>query len=160
MKKLWLIGMVTVLLSGCGSQETLETVDDDWIVPVMASPANVAVDLPEEAVAPVLDSDGQQVYLCEDYEIFLENRESGDLRETIRYLTGFEADALTVMKTSQGTYNRYEFVWSSAGEEGTRLGRAVILDDGSYHYCMSVLRDAEADGDAQWQEVFSSFTLV
>ena len=160
MRKLWIVGLIGLLLSGCGSRETLETVDDEWITPVMATPGQITVDLPEEAIAPVLDTEGQQVYLCEGYEIFLENRQSGDLQATIRYLTGFDKDALTVMQTSQGNCNRYEFVWTCAGENGQRLGRGVIMDDGSYHYCMTILRDEETGSDGQWQDVFASFTLV
>lgn len=163
MKKRMLLGLLPlVLLVGCGSQETFETVSDELVQTVMASPRSISVRLPDEAVAPVLESDSQQVYLCEDYEITLENLSSGDLNETIRHLTGFERDALTVMQTSQGDVDRYEFVWVSAGEEGDRLGRAVILDDGNYHYCMSVLRDAVSSEDSQilWEDVFASFCLT
>ena len=58
--------------------------------------------------------------------------------------------------------DRYEFVWVSAGEKGDRLGRGVVLDDGSYHYCMSVLRDADNPKKSQvvWSDVFSSFSLT
>lgn len=147
-----------LLLTGCGRQPVFETVDDEPAAPVMASPGKITVDLPAEAASPVLDTDGQQIYFCDGYEIFLENRPSGDLQETVRYLTGFDGDALTVMKTGQGIGKRYEFVWSCAGEEGQRLGRAVVLDDGQYHYCMSILRDADVEGDIL-QPVFSSFRL-
>lgn len=160
MRKLWIAGLIGLLLAGCSSRQTLETVDDEWITPVMASPATVSVDLPEDAVAPVLDMEGQQVYLCEGYEIFLENRQSGDLGATIQYLTGFDKDALTVMQTSQGSCDRYEFVWTCAGENGQRLGRGVILDDGSYHYCMCIVRDELECVEEKWQDVFASFCLV
>ena len=66
------------------------------------------------------------------------------------------------MQTQRDGVDRYEFVWVSAGEKGERLGRAVILDDGNYHYCMSVLRDADSTEKTQivWRDVFASFTLV
>ena len=160
MRKLWIAGLIGLLLSGCSSRQTLETVDDEWITPVMASPATVSVDLPGDAVAPVLDLEGQQVYLCEGYEIFLENRQSGDLGAPIQYLTGVDKDALTVMQTSQGSCDRYEFVWTCAGENGQRLGRGVILDDGSYHYCMCIVRDELESAEEKWQDVFASFCLV
>lgn len=159
LKKWMLLGLLPLLLLGCGGRETFETVADDPMQPVMASPRTVTVRLPEEAAAPVLESDTQQVYLCEGYEILLENLPSGDLDRTLRTLTGFGKDALTVMKTSQGSVDRYEFVWVSAGEHGDRLGRAAVLDDGNYHYCLSVLRDGE-EGEDIWEEVFSSFTLT
>ena len=85
--------------------------------------------------------------------------ESGDLAKTIKDLTGQAKEDLQVIKTVHDLYERYDFVWTAAGEQGHRLGRAVILDDGEYHYCMSVLRDA-GDSMVVWQDVFSSFTLA
>ena len=159
MKRCVIFCLAAVLLTGCRSEQTLETVADEWVAPVMASPRSVWAELPDDALAPVLEGDGQQVYFSEDYEIYLENRSSGDLEQTIRYLSGFDRDSLTVMKTRQGICDRYEFVWTCAGEEGQRLGRAVILDDGNYHYCMSALWDAGADSNVSWEQVFGSFAL-
>ena len=163
MKKIIVMLMMSLLLSGCGAKETLETVADDIpLQPVLAEPAQISVRLPDNAVSPVLESDSEQVYLCEDYEISIETRASGDLGGTITALTGFDPEQLTVMHTKQDDADRYEFVWVSAGEMGERLGRGVVLDDGSYHYCMSVLRDAEDQKKSQvvWSDVFSSFCLA
>ena len=57
---------------------------------------------------------------------------------------------------------RYDFVWASAGENGDMLGRAVILDDGNYHYCLSVQRPADPEKTSQvvWSQVFQSFSLA
>ena len=154
--------LLALLLSGCGAKETLETVADDIpLQPVLAQPAQISVRLPDNAVSPVLESDTQQLYFCEDYEIAIETRSSGDLSGTITALTGFAPEQLTVMHTSPEGVDRYEFVWAAAGEDGDRLGRGVVLDDGSYHYCMSVLRDAENPKKSQvvWSDVFSSFAL-
>ena len=163
MKKIAMGLMLALLLSGCGAKETLETVSDDIpLQPVLAEPAEISVRLPDNAVSPVLESDTQQVYLCEDYEIAIETRASGDLSGTITAMTGFEPEQLTVMHTSPDGVDRYEFVWVSAGETGDRLGRGVVLDDGSYHYCMTVLRDAENQKKSQvvWSDVFASFSLA
>lgn len=162
MRKLWVILPLAVLLSGCGGKETLETISDEWAQPVMASPRSVSVQLPEDALAPVMENDTQQMYLCEDYEIILENRSSGDLSATIKQISGCEKESLTIMQTSLNGVERYEFVWAAAGEKGDRLGRAVILDDGQYHYCLSVLRDADSGKTSQivWNEVFQSFQLT
>ena len=163
MKKIAMVLLLALLLSGCGAKETLETLADDIpLQPVLAQPAQISVHLPDNAVSPVLESDSEQVYLCEDYEISIETRASGDLSGTITALTGFDPEQLTVMRTKQDDADRYEFVWVSAGEEGDRLGRAVVLDDGHYHYCMSVLRDAEEPKKSQvvWSDVFSSFSLA
>ena len=163
MKKIAMALLLSLLLSGCGAEETLETISDDIpLQPVLAAPAEISVRLPDNAVSPVLESDTEQVYFCEDYEIAIETRSSGDLGSTITALTGFDPEQLTIMHTKTDAADRYEFVWVSAGEEGDRLGRGVVLDDGSYHYCMSVLRDAENPKKSQvvWSDVFSSFSVT
>ena len=162
MKKIAMALLLARLRAGCGAEETRATVADDIpLQPVMAEPAEISVRLPDNAVSPVLESDTEQVYLSEDYEIAIETRSSGDIGGTITALTGFAPEQLTIMHTKQESADRYEFVWVSAGENGDRLGRAVVLDDGSYHYCMSVLRDAENQKKSQvvWSDVFSSFSL-
>ena len=149
------------MLSGCGVEETFETVADEMVLTVMAQPGEISVRLPENAVAPVLESDKRQLYMSETYEIVLETLESGDINATIEAISGYEKDQLTVMHTETDTASRYEFVWTCAGEKGHRLGRAVILDDGNYHYCLSVLRDADTEkSQIVWSDVFASFTLV
>ncbi len=161
MKKLGIWLLLPLLLCGCGTEETFETVADELVLSVMAQPREVLVQLPESAVAPVSLQEGEQLYLCEDYEILLETRASGDLKSSIRALCGYDREDLTVMETQWLDVSRYEFVWACTGEAGDRLGRAVILDDGNYQYCMSVLRDAEGeDSQIVWDPVFSSFTLA
>lgn len=159
---LWVMGMLGLLLSGCGAAETFETVSDEILAPVVAAPGEIYVQLPPDAAAPAAQTEGQKLYLGDDYEILLENLPSGDLQRTVKQLSGFSPEALTVVKTRQGELDRYEFVWTCMGEQGQRLGRAVILDDGNYHYCLSVVRDAagEEARRGQWQAVFSSFVLV
>lgn len=161
MKRLWLLAAAALLLCGCTSEEVFETVADEWAAPAMAQPRQISVQLPDNALAPVLESDGEQVYLCDDYEIVIEQTAAGDLNRTVQTISGYEKDQLTLMQTRQKDVTRYEFVWVSAGERGDRLGRAVILDDGNYHYCMSVLRDAQSTETSQivWSEVFQSFAL-
>lgn len=162
MKKIWILLALASLLCGCASEETLETVADDIVQPVMAQPGEISVRLPDNAVAPVLESNSEQVYLSEDYEIIVETVSGGDLSATIQRISGYSPDNLTVMETAQDGMKRYDFVWASAGENGDQLGRAVILDDGSYHYCMSVLRDADSGKTSQivWRDVFESFRLI
>ena len=50
MKKMWSIIMVMLLLAGCGTAETAETVADVWEEPVMASPSQIHLELPGEAL--------------------------------------------------------------------------------------------------------------
>lgn len=161
MKKLWILGMLCLALTGCGAAETLETISDDILVPAMAQPRQIQLDLPDNAVAPVLESDSEQVYFSEEYQILVETLSSGDLDATVRTLSGCDREKLTVVQTQQDGVSRYDFVWAAAGEEGDLLGRAAILDDGSYHYCLSVLRPADTTESSQviWRNVFDSFAL-
>lgn len=161
MKK-WLVFMLLpLLLAGCGTEETFETVSDDWEIPAMAPEREISVELPGEATVCAVQSDSGRLYLCNGYEISIETMESGDLNGTIQAISGYDRDELTVMTTQDGEIKRHEFVWSSAGENGDRLGRSVILDDGNYHYVMTVLRDADQeDSQIIWSRVFRSFSLV
>ena len=158
--KRWVCCLLPVLLlCGYGSEETMETVSDEWLVPAMAQPREVDLRLPENLVMPALEQEGSRIYLGEDYEIILENLASGDLDATIRHLTGYDSNRLTVVKTRQDDADRYDFVWTAAGEQGERLGRGTILDDGNYHYCLSALRD-KGETLIVWQDVFESFVLL
>lgn len=162
MKRCVLLILLMLTLCGCAAEEVLETVSDELALSAMTQPREITVNLPDNAVTPVLESDSRQMYLSEDYEIILETLSGGDVDATIRSLTGYEKDKLTVMQTQWDGVERYEFVWAAAGESGDRLGRGVILDDGNYHYCMSVLRDTENQKMSQivWRDVFASFRLV
>lgn len=158
MKLVWMgIGLIW-LLTGCAAQDTFETIADEPELAVMAAPAEVGITLPEEAAVSAMQSEDRQIYLCDAYEIILETCSSGDLGRTIRSLSGFEREELTVMKTLDGTLDRYEFVWAAASGEGQRQGRAVILDDGNYHYCLSVLWNADT-GPYDWETLCGSFHL-
>lgn len=161
MKKIVLFVLLPLLLTGCGAEETLETVADELVMPAMAVPGEILVELPGEAAMPAMESDTGRMYLASDYEIYIQTLEAGDLDKTIKTLSGYEKEDLTVMETFLDGISRYEFVWTSMGEDGQRLGRAVILDDGNYHYTMTVLRDADTTETTQivWSDVFRSFTL-
>lgn len=161
-KKCWILLMLALLLTGCGAEETFETVADELVQPVMAQPGRITVELPDGVVAPTMESDSGTLYLSQDYEIMIQTMEGGDLAATIQGVSGYAMEELTVMQTEQDGLDRYEFVWASAGEAGDRLGRAVILDDGSYHYVMAVLRDAESTENTQivWSAVFGSFAVA
>ena len=137
----------------------METVSDEWMVSAMAQPREISVRLPEDTVVPVLERAGRRLYMGQDYEIMLETLASGNLNATMETLCGYHKDQLTVLQIRQDDLDRYEFVWTTTGERGDLLGRAVILDDGQYHYCMSVLRDAE-ESAVVWRDVFGSFSLI
>lgn len=158
------VGLVLVLLmlTGCGSRETLETVADEQVVPVMAQPKQIRVTLPGEAAMPTVESDSGRLYLCRDYEIMLQTLPGGDLNATLQSVTGYEREQLTILETLRSDMPCYEFSWACAGESGDRVGQGILLDDGAYHYCMTILWDAEKTEDLQivWSEIFSSFDAV
>lgn len=153
--------MMALLLSGCKAEETMETIADEWAVPVMAQPKEISVSLPGEAAIPAVEGSSGRIYVCEDYEIVIQTYPSGDLNATIQELSGYSRDDLTIVETVQDGIDRYDFVWASAGEGGDQLGRAVILDDGEYHYTMAVTRSSDTTETSQitWSQVFQSFTL-
>ena len=160
-KKWVTVVMLMVFLTGCGAEETFEMVSDSYVTPVSAEIKEIGVTLPLEAAAPAVESDSGRIYLCKDYEITVQTMEAGNLDATVRSISGYGADELTIMETAADGIKRYEFVWASAGETGDQVGRAVILDDGSHHYILSVL--AEAAGAEKhtgtWQEMFRSFSV-
>lgn len=163
MRKLWIISIwMAVLLTGCRAEETFETLEDTHIQQVLAPAAEIILWLPEEAAAPAAESEDGMIYQCDGYEIILQTLQGGDMDETIRQISGYERSELTVMYTSLADADRYALVWACMGEEGEQIGKAVILDDGSYHYALTVLADAEKTGTyaETWDRMFDSFGLA
>lgn len=160
MKK-WMLLLLMILLTGCGAEETFETIADELVLPVMAQPRFICVDLPGETALPVIENDHGRIYVCNDYEIVLQTVESGDLESTIQLVSGLSKNDITMMETGTEDIGRYEFVWAAAGEGGDQTGRAAILDDGNYHYCLSVLcSTGNEKSQINWDQVFSSFQLA
>ena len=161
MRKWLLLLMMAALLTGCAAEDTVETVADEILVPVMAQPRFICVDLPGETALPVVENQNGRVYVCNDYEIVLQTMEGGDLTKTMQVMSGLTPEDLTVMETFADGLSRYDFVWAAAGENGDQVGRGAVLDDGNYHYCLSVLSNAEGDEKSHinWEDVFSSFCL-
>lgn len=162
MKRILLMIMLSALaLAGCGASETFETISDVYVVSASAEPRTILLELPEEAASPAMESgDTAQVYLCDGYAVMLEILPAGDLDRTLRTLTGFSADELMLIQTGDGV-QRYDCVWSSQAEEGDMIGRAAVLDDGQYHYTLSVLAEAELAGELEstWNMLFAGFAL-
>ena len=162
MKLVCAVFLILVMLTGCGSQEVYETVADEMILQVSAEPREVHFDLAQEPVMPVMEADGGQLYLCGDYDVMVQTLESGDLNETVHQVSGFYPEDLTLLQTGTGEIDKYEFVWTSAAEEGQQIGRATVLDDGNYHYVLSATVNAELIGEYQeiWNGIFESFELI
>lgn len=160
-KKYVIFLLVVILFSGCAAEDTFETVADEWAQSAAAPVADIILTLPEEAAAPVSQSENGALYQCDGYDILIQTLEAGDLDATLRTVTGYGKENLTVLETRSGGLKRYDLVWSSLGEAGEQVGRACILDDGNYHYALSVLGDAHRMGDfeAVWEALFSSYSL-
>ena len=163
MKKVCIFLLVALLLVGCGAEETFEIVED--VIPVMpvASPQQFFVSLPDDAAAPTFqDESGAELYVCQGYTISKQITDSGDLEKTVKTLTGMNSEEPQIIKTMQDNYDRYDFVWTTAGEDGLQLGKACILDDGNYHYTLSTLAGEASAGDLRetFQEMFESCTLL
>jgi len=160
--KIVMLMLVAVLLAGCGKTEVYETVHDEMAQSVSAQPREIVFDLAQEPVMPAMESDSGTLYLCGDFDVVVHTCQSGDLNSTVREVSGFLPEELTVLQTEKGEVARYEFVWTSATDLGQQIGRATILDDGNYHYILSATVDAELIEEYQeiWNGIFESFQLA
>ena len=138
MKKLWGFMALALLFTGCASQDTMETLADEAVMSA-ATVRSVRLELPEETVMPVMETDTGEIYICQDFEVSLQTLPGGDLNRTVETLTGFGVEDVTVMQAGDS----YDLVWSCAGELGAEVGRARILSDGAYHYCLTAQSSEE-----------------
>ena len=150
-----------MMLCGCAHVEDFETMKDVYGPQELGDPVQITLALPADAASPVMESENGKLYFCDGYEIMVQTMASGDLNRTLQSLTGYTRDGLTVIETVNDQIRRYECVWTAAGEAGDQVGRAVIMDDGNYHYCVSVMAHALESGSLQetWQELFASVKI-
>ena len=163
MKKCWILAVFMLFLTGCGTQETFETVADAYIQPVSAPLWQMVLDVPQDASVTVLHgTDTGKMYLCENYTVTVQTFSSGDLQKTLKTLTGYEKEDLTLMQTQQDGAKRYECVWASAGEGENQVGRLCLLDDGNYIYAVTAMAGESQAGELTqvWQAMFDSFRLA
>ncbi len=160
MKKLLLILVLGLLLSGCKEAETFETIGDLDMAPAVQENGELIVSVPDPA--QVMQGETGTLYLCQGYMLSVEIFAAGDLNGTVQTLTGYEMDDLTVISTAAGNRNRYEWVWTAVGEGGDWVGRAMVLDDGAWHYCVTMQYQAEeaAGMEQTWQEITDSVRIA
>ncbi len=162
MKIVCTILTLAVVLTGCSTAQTFERVEDELLEPVMSQRREMTVTVPDSASTAVMESeDGGKLYLCDGYIMTVQTLDGGDMNRTIQTLCGYDADAVTVLQTRDGAWQRYEWVWISAGEGGEELGHAAVLDDGCYHYCLTVMADAEDVPalEPEWEALLGSFAI-
>lgn len=160
MKKVSILLALLLLLTGCGGNEVFERVEDVY-APVAETPKKLALSLPKDAAVATVSGSSGTLYLCDGYTVAVETLSGGDLNRTFKTITGFSSDRLTVMAREKDGITAYRCVWTSAGEGGDQVGRSLILDDGAFHYAVTVMAsasDAIALQDA-WQSLFQSVTL-
>ncbi len=157
MKKVWIVLLVAVFLAGCAAAPTFENVEDVYGPQDHPSAKSIMVQVPKGA--QVMESAAGTLYLCDGFEIVVQTMAGGDMDETIRSVTGFGEDTLTVLETGTSELARYECAWSAAGEAGQSVARAVVLDDGNYHYCLTLMANSDKVGQLarQWQDILNSF---
>lgn len=163
MKKICLILLIAALLTGCSGKGSLETVSDVPYTPVMANQKRIQLQLPPELSAPVLENEESgSLYVCDTYSLTLQTVTSGDLKKTILDATGMDQGQLDVLQTHRGDAKCYQWVWSANSETGTQIGRACVLDDGTYHYILTAVADEKNGREVQpqWREIFASFSLA
>lgn len=159
MRKWWIFALV-FLLTGCGVSKGMETMLDVHSPLPTQQAEEIAVFVPEGAEA-MRGEDGSKIFLCNGFSIAIQNLPAGDLDKTLREVSGFSREQLQIMEREENDHNRIECVWAAAGEGEDQICRAVILDDGVYHYALTLMCNASYAGDLTdvWQEITASFTL-
>lgn len=162
MKKWWVLLCLLVFLPGCAVTGTVETVDDDWLTPVDAPLGQILLELPASATmeASVGDENGR-LYLCDGYDLTVQTMDRGDLDRTCRSLCGLESGRVTMLQMNDADGKRWEWAWTCVGEDGDWVGRAAVIDDGNYHYCVTVMAPAGAAAglEDEWTALFDSFAV-
>ena len=160
MRKL-IVLFLLVALTGCSGNQILETVTDGNLEPVMAQARELEMELPEEAAAYTVGGEGDRVYFCDGYSVVVQTMQAGDMDRTMRQISGFSKEALSVMETRQEDAVRYDFAWSSVSDEGEMVCRTAMLDDGYYHYAVTVMAEYTQAGELskQWDDVLGSVRL-
>ena len=162
MKKICWLLFAAILFCGCSGEQVLETVTDELWISTMAPQKELSVKLPATAAKSVLSAeDGAELYFCDGYVLTLQTTPAGDLNQTTRTLCGYDREKLTVMETKLGGVKRYDWTWTSAGEGSVQVGRAAVLDDGDYHYCVTVMADESGIGSLspEWEALFTSLSF-
>lgn len=161
MKKCVSLLLMAFLLTGCGAEETFETIADEFIREAAAPAAEIHLALPEEAAVPVSESENGTLYQCGGYDLQVQTLEAGDLDRTLRTISGRSREELTVLETGAAGIKRYDLVWSCMGEAGELVCRGCILDDGNYHYVLTAQAEADRAGELEpvWEEIFGSYSV-
>lgn len=162
MKKCVVWMMVALLLTGCAAEPVYENIGDVWAnsEPV-GSPGTIEFSLPDGAQMEVLEDSDSKCYTVGEWEIWTQVYPGGDVRSTMEQETGIGGDALTIIERQTQEMSLYETAWSTTGEDGMKVGRTAVLDDGTYHYCVSVMVPETDAGEAGefYNQILDSVTV-
>jgi hypothetical protein len=135
--------LLCLCLTGCG-QKNFETMSDVWQEQPESAPKEMLVVLPADAASPtMIDDSGACVYVCQEYDIHQMVLSSGDLRKTVKTVTGLAPEDIHFVSTKTENAKRYDGTFCTTGESGQELCRITILDDGNYHYCLLIQAPAD-----------------
>lgn len=155
--------LILTMLTGCQQPKTFETMSDSYVQPELPEARQVLLQLPEDAAQAVLEAPGTgTLYLCDSYSVAVQTLTAGDLDATLREVTGYGREQVQLWQRKDGEFTRISCVWAAAGEGGDQMGKATILDDGNYHYVLSVMASAEDAGELAdtWQQLMDTFSIV
>lgn len=160
MKKLLIIILMLCLLTACGGGQERETLQDEYI-PLQEMPMQVSLTLPEDATMQTIAGAEGKLYLCGSFTATVQTLQGGDLSRTVADTTGYDFSRLNLIKTEKDGITCYRCSWTTAGEGGQQVARTLILDDGNFHYAVTVMASEENAGELSeiWQEIFNSVTL-
>ena len=156
--------LAALLLSGCGAEPVYETIGNVWEndEPVFA-PAGMEFAVPEDAHMEVVEgSSGEKIYRIGDWELWTGTYSAGDLSATMEEITGLESGNLTVISRRVGAYDCHETAWTTTGEDGTWVARTAVIEEGGYHYALSMMvpqEDADQLGSF-FSQVLASVNLA
>lgn len=163
MKKLCCLIAVCLMLGGCASVDTFETLGQvDHEPQTEAIMGKVCLTLPDSSASETLGGADGTMYLCDDYMLIVQTLLGGDLTATVKQISGFLPENVNIIESGTDACRRYEWVWTAIDDEDAeRICRAAVLDDGNYHYCLCAIAPAARVGALaeQWTQVFRSFTL-
>ena len=160
MKKLWILMAAALMLAGCAEEAPVfETVGPlAYRQEDLPAAGVIQVYLPSEADQTETEAQAR-IYQWENHEVRLDTMKSGDIQATMQALTGLAPERLTVMKQKKGDMTFYETVWSTTGDSGVLCGRALVADDGAYHYCMSLLSPESVNNSKLYDKMAESFRI-
>ena len=162
MKRIILLLIVSVMLTGCGAVSDLEVVQDEIVGESIPVYYDLKIALPEEASSPTLVADDGALYICDDFNIAVQKLPVSGIEKAVETITGLDHDRLTIIKTSKDGLPCYRFAWTVAGEATAQSCIAMLLDDGMYYHAVTIMADASLAGglQPQWNAIFDSVRAI